>query len=54
LRRQRSGGSRFKASSGKTIHEILSQKLKHITKKGSGVAETVGPEFKPQYLIKEK
>jgi ribosomal protein L32E len=31
------------------VHETLSRKKKKITKKGGGVAQGIGPEFRPQY-----
>jgi hypothetical protein len=33
------------------VHQTLSQKISH--KKASGVAQGVGPEFKPQYWKKK-
>jgi hypothetical protein len=34
---------------GKIVHETLSQKTQHTHKKSAGgVAQVVGPEFKPQ------
>jgi hypothetical protein len=38
---------------GQIVHETLSQK-KPITKRAGGVAQGVGPEFKPQYCKKQK
>jgi hypothetical protein len=35
------------------VHEFLSQK-NPSQKKGGGVAQGVGPEFKPQYIKKKK
>jgi hypothetical protein len=35
------------------VHEILSQKSHHKERAG-GVAQSVGPEFKPQYCKKKK
>jgi hypothetical protein len=36
------------------VHKTLSPKKKKITKNGGGgVAQGVGPEFKPQYHIKK-
>jgi hypothetical protein len=35
------------------VHKTLSQK-KPITKRAGGVAQGVGPEFKPQYCKKKK
>jgi hypothetical protein len=35
------------------VHEPLSQKTHHKSRAG-GVAERVGPEFKPQYWKKRK
>jgi hypothetical protein len=39
---------------GQTVHKTLSQKKKPFTKRAGGVAEGVGPEFKPQYCKKKK
>jgi hypothetical protein len=44
---------RFEANPGKIIRETLSQKKTH-QKKGGGVAQGAGPEFKPQYHKKKK
>jgi hypothetical protein len=53
IRRQRSGGSRFKTSLGKIVSKTLSQK--HPSQKRSdGVAKGECPEFKPQYHKKKK
>jgi hypothetical protein len=46
--RQRSGGSKFKANSGQTVFETLSQKTPSQKRTG-GMAQGVGCEFKPQY-----
>jgi hypothetical protein len=43
LRRQRSGGSRFKA---RIVQEALSQKTHHKKKEADGEAKDVGHEFK--------
>jgi hypothetical protein len=43
-----SGGSWFEASPRQIVREILSQK-KPSQKRASGVAQELGPEFKPQY-----
>jgi hypothetical protein len=53
LRRQRSGGSWFEVSQGEIVHEILFQKAHHKKWTG-GVAQSIGPEFKPQYHKKKK
>jgi hypothetical protein len=54
LRRQRSGGSRFKVSLKQIVHKTPSQKnLKH-RKRAGGVAQGVGPESKPQCHQKNK
>jgi hypothetical protein len=50
---QRSGGSRFEASPSKQFKRHYLQKTLH--KKGpGGVAQGVGPEFKPQYHKKRE
>jgi hypothetical protein len=36
------------------VHETLSQQQKKSQKRASGVAQGVGPEFKPQQTKKEK
>jgi hypothetical protein len=46
LRRQRSGGSQFKASPGKQITRPYLEKAHHKNRAG-GVAQDVGTEFKP-------
>jgi hypothetical protein len=53
LRKQRSGGSQFKASPGQIVHETLSQKYPSL-KRAGGVAQGVGPEFKLKYHQKKK
>jgi hypothetical protein len=53
---ERSGASQFKASPGKqfsTVLETPSQKSSS-QKRAGGVAQGVGPEFKPQYCKKKK
>jgi hypothetical protein len=48
-----SGGLQFKANPRQIVCETLSRK--HPSqRKGRGVAQGVGPEFKPQYCKKEK
>jgi hypothetical protein len=44
----RSGGSWFEASPGKIVHETLSSENPSQIRAG-GVAQRVGPEFKPRY-----
>jgi hypothetical protein len=41
-----------RSQSGQIVHEILSWKT--FTKTAGGVAQGVGPEFKPQYRKKKK
>jgi hypothetical protein len=53
LRRQRSGGSRFKASPGKIVCRPLSQKIPS-QKRAGGMAQGIGLEFKLQYHKKKK
>jgi hypothetical protein len=42
-----------RSQSGQTVHETLSRK-KSISKKAGGVAQSIGPEFKPQYCKKKE
>jgi hypothetical protein len=43
----------FKASHGQIVHETLSQK--HPSqKRAGGVAQSISPEFKPQYRKRKK
>jgi hypothetical protein len=51
--RQRSGGWQLEASQDKIIYEILSRK-NPSQKRAGGVAQGVGPEFKPWCCKKEK
>jgi hypothetical protein len=48
LRRQRSGGLQFKASVGKWFTRPYLENTHH-KKRVVGVAQGIGPEFKPQY-----
>jgi hypothetical protein len=43
----------FKASPSQIVLKTLSRKTHH-NKRAGGVAEDVGPEFKPQYQKKKK
>jgi hypothetical protein len=43
----------FQSQPGQIVHETLSWKLHHKNTAG-GVAQGVGPEFKPQYCKKKK
>jgi hypothetical protein len=52
-RRQRSGGSWFKATLGKQCLKTLSQKTLHKNRAG-GVAQGEGPEFKPLFVVLQK
>jgi hypothetical protein len=52
-RRQRSGGSWFKASPWQIVHKTLSGK-NPSQKRAGGVAQGIGPEFKLQYHQKKK
>jgi hypothetical protein len=58
----RDQGSWFQTRLGQIVHKNLSSKKKKkrkkerkkITKRAGGVAQSVDPEFKPQYCQKEK
>jgi hypothetical protein len=39
---------------GQIVFKTLSQKKKHHKKGAGGVAQGIGPEFKPQYRKKKK
>jgi hypothetical protein len=56
LRKQRSEGLQFKASSRQIVCEPLSKKKKKnpLQKRAGGVAQGVGPEFKPQNCKKNQ
>jgi hypothetical protein len=47
------GGSRLEGSPGKQFCETLYRKTLY-QKRAGGVAQGVGPEFKPQYCKKQK
>jgi hypothetical protein len=49
----RSGGSQFEARMGIIVCETLSKK-NSSQKRTGGVAQGVGPEFKPKYLNKKR
>jgi hypothetical protein len=48
-----SGGSRFEASGANSSLDPIS-KIANTKKRAGGVAQGVGPEFKPQYHKKKK
>jgi hypothetical protein len=50
---ERSGGSRFEASPGKQVSRLYLKKTHH-KKRAGGVAQGVGPEFKPSIKKKKK
>jgi hypothetical protein len=50
---QRSGGLQFKASLGKQVTRLYLKTIP-LQKRAGGVAQGVGPEFKPQYLPQPK
>jgi hypothetical protein len=52
-RKQRSGGLRFEASLGKQFLRSYLKKTHH-KKRAGGVAQAVGPEFKPRHCKEEK
>jgi hypothetical protein len=52
IRRQGSGGSHFEATWANSFRGPISKKKKPFNKRAGGVAQSVGPEFKPQYCKK--
>jgi hypothetical protein len=43
---------KVQTSPGQIVCKTLSQKKKHYKKRAGGVAQGIGPEFKPQYCKK--